>query len=230
MKHKKLFIFLALILVLFLLNSKYGFSDYITSEDTWEKFERLIEKNYGEAVLLYLLITIVSSVALAVPGVTFAIVAGILFGPWIGSLLCSLGTTIGAGISFFVGRYFLTDSIRPLVEQNKYLKKWLLDEADTHGVFALMITRLIPLFPYNLQNFAYGITHISFAKYFIFSFIFMIPGTAMYTIGAAGISQPENRTKYILIAVGLGVIVFLVAYYLKKKYMKEEDYGEEYES
>lgn len=221
MKHKKLFIFLAVILLLFLLNSKYEFSKYITSEDTWENFEKMIEKNYGKAVLLYLLITIISSVALAVPGVTFAIIAGMLFGPWVGTILCSLGTTIGAGISFFVGRYFLTDSIRPLVEQNKYLKKWLLDEADTHGIFALMITRLIPIFPYNLQNFAYGITHISFTKYFIFSFLFMIPGTAMYTIGAAGISQPENRTKYILVAIGLGIIVFCSAYFLRKKYIKD---------
>ena len=67
--------------------------------------------------------------------------------------------------------------------KNKYLKKWLFDESGKNELFVLMITRLVPLFPYNLQNFAYGVTDIPFGTYSIYSFVFMLPGTAMYTVG-----------------------------------------------
>ena len=55
------------------------------------------------------------------------------------------------------------------------------------------MTRLVPLFPYNLQNFAYGITDIGFAPYAVYSALFMLPGTAAYTVAAAGLVDPANR-------------------------------------
>ena len=86
----------------------------------------------------------------------------------------------------------------------------------------MLITRVVPVFPYNLQNFAYGITDISFRTYSIGSFIFMLPGTAMYTIGTAGITDTENRGLYIGIAIVLAVIVILTGVLLKKKYIQED--------
>ena len=76
-----------------------------------------------QAALLYCLVTVVGCVVLALPGVTFAVLAGLLFGPWLGTLLCLLATTVGAIIAFVVGRFFLQDSIRPLVMKNKWIKK-----------------------------------------------------------------------------------------------------------
>ena len=89
-------------------------------------------------------------------------------------------------------------------------------------MFILMITRLVPVFPYNLQNFAYGVTDISFAAYSIGSFIFMIPGTAMYTIGFAGLADSEHRVLYFGIAALLAVVVFGAAALLRRKYLTEE--------
>ena len=83
-----------------------------------------------------------------------------------------------------------------------------------------MITRLVPVFPYNLQNFAYGVTDIKFSAYSIASLLFMLPGTAMYTVGAAGIADRENRSLYIGIAILLAMIVMCVGAYLKKHYVK----------
>ena len=120
------------------------------------------------------------------------------------------------------GRFFLKDGIKPLVMKNKYLKKWLFDESGKNELFVLLITRVVPVFPYNLQNFAYGITDISFRTYTIGSFIFMLPGTAMYTIGTAGITDTENRGLYIGIAIVLAVIVILTGVLLKKKYIQED--------
>lgn len=52
-----------------------------------------------------------------------------------------------------------------------------------------MITRLVPLFPYNLQNFAYGVTDMPLKTYAVGTFLFMLPGTAMYTFGTAGLAD-----------------------------------------
>ena len=84
-------------------------------------------------------------------------------------------------------------------------------------MFLLAVTRLVPLFPFNLQNFAYGVTDIRFAPYALYSALFILPGTAAYTIGAAGIVDGENRVLLIAIAVVLFAVSFAVAWFLKKK-------------
>ncbi|HAE44007.1 MAG TPA: TVP38/TMEM64 family protein, partial [Lachnospiraceae bacterium] len=68
----------------------------------------------------------------------------------------------------------------------------------------------------------YGITDISFWAYSIGTFIFMIPGTAMYTIGFAGLADSEHRLLYIGIAVLIAIIAFGTAALLRKKYITEE--------
>lgn len=171
------------------------------------------------AVLLYMVITVLGCVVLTLPGITFAVLAGLLFGPVLGTLCCSAATTAGAMAAFLAGRFFLKDSIKPVVMKNRYLKKWLFDQSGNNELFVLMITRLVPIFPYNLQNFAYGVTDIPFATYSIWSFIFMLPGTAMYTIGTAGLADRENRALYIGIAATLAVVVLGMGMYFKKKYV-----------
>ena len=206
-KNKKLWIFVGIIALILILNDIFGWSDYMSDIDNLQFLNQMVQDNLFYALLIYTLITIVACVVLALPGVTFAILAGLLFGPWLGTLACSVATTIGAVIAFVVGRFFLQDSIKPMVIKNKHLKKWLFDQSGKNQLFVLMITRLVPVFPYNLQNFAYGITDIKFSTYTIGSLIFMLPGTAMYTVGTAGLADKENRVLYIGIAILLALIV-----------------------
>lgn len=226
LKNKKLGIFIGILIAVLVLNHIFGWSSYISDMDNLAFLNQMVQDNIFFALLIYTVITIVACVVLALPGVTFAILAGLLFGPWLGTLACSVATTIGAVIAFVVGRYFFQDSIRPMVIKNKYLKKWLFDDSGKNQLFVLMITRLVPIFPYNLQNFAYGITDIKFSTYTIGSLLFMLPGTAMYTVGTAGLADKENRVLYIGIAVLLAVIVMGVGIFLKKKYIGEEKDGE----
>lgn len=226
LKNRKLWIFLGIIIAVLVLNHIFGWSSYISDMDNLAFLNQMVQDNLFFAILIYTVITIVACVVLALPGVTFAILAGLLFGPWLGTIVCSVATTIGAAIAFIVGRYFLRDSIRPMVIKNKYLKKWLFDDSGKNQLFVLMLTRLVPIFPYNLQNFAYGITDIKFSTYTIGSLLFMLPGTAMYTVGTAGLADKENRVLYMGIAVLLAVIVMGVGIFLKKKYIGEEKDGE----
>lgn len=227
MKNRKLWIFIAIVIAVIVLDHIFGWSDWLGNKDNLAFLYDMVNDDLPLAILIYTGITIVSCVVLALPGVTFAIIAGLLFGPLLGTICCSVATTLGAILAFIAGRYFLRDSIKPAAEKNKYLKKWLFDESGNNQLFVLMITRLVPLFPYNLQNFAYGITDIKFSTYALGSLVFMLPGTAMYTIGTAGLADAEHRWLYIGIAAALAVIVFGAAAMLRKRYIPEDVDGED---
>jgi len=176
------------------------------------------------AFWIYVGVTIVGCVVLALPGVTFAIIAGMMFGPLLGTLACLIATTIGAMAAFIAGRFFLKDTIKPMLEKNKLLKKLLFSNNSKNDFIVLMITRLVPLFPYNLQNFAYGITDISFTRYSILTFVFMLPGVALYTIGAAGLTAESGKGTYFAVAAVLAVLVTGAGILIKKKYLGDENH------
>ncbi len=219
MKNRKLWIFIGIVILILIFNHIFGWSVWLGDTDNLKFMEALVRENLVLAIGIYMAITIVGSVALALPGITFAILAGLLFGPVLGTVCCSVAATAGAVLAFVAGRFFLKESIKPAALKNRYLKKWLFDESGKNQLFILMITRLVPLFPYNLQNFAYGVTDIGFGTYTVGSFLFMLPGTAMYTVGTAGIADAENRVVYIGSAALIAMVVFGTGYYFKKKYV-----------
>ena len=193
-------------------NHVFGWSSYISNMDNLGFLKQAVEDNLPYAIAIYMLLTIAGCAFLALPGVTFAIFAGLLFGPVLGTVCCSAATTIGAVLAFSAGRFF-------------YLNKWLFDNSGKNQLFVLIITRLVPVFPYNLQNFAYGITDIKFSTYMIGSLVFMLPGTAMYTVGTAGLADKENRLLYMGIAAVLAIGVLGMGVFLKRRYIQEEQDG-----
>lgn len=222
-KNLKIIVFILIILVVLIGNHYFGWSAYLSDAGHLGFLIELVEENKLLAFAIYVGVTIVGCVVLALPGITFAVLAGVLFGPWIGTIACLVATTIGAMAAFVVGRFFLKDAIKPMLEKNKTLKKLLFSGNERNDVIVLMVTRMVPIFPYNLQNFAYGITDINFTKYSVLTFVFMLPGVALYTIGAAGFTAESNKWIYF---VGAGVIAMLVTAagtMIRKKFLKEDD-------
>lgn len=220
--YAKIGIFAVIIAVVLILNHRYGWSEYLSDMDNLMFLKQTVQENYLEALVLYIAVTIVGCVVLALPGVTFAVIAGMIFGPVEGIFACLLATTLGAMFAFLVGRFFLKDAIKPMLEKNALLKKLLFSDDGKSDVVILMITRMVPIFPYNLQNFAYGITDIGFWKYSILTFVFMFPGVSFFTIGAAGLTAGEDKWKYFVLAGVLAVIVTAAGMLLKKKFLKDE--------
>ena len=222
MKKIKLIVFILLVAVILILDHRFGWSGYLGNLDNLTFLKEMVQQNLWQAMLIYLVVTVVGCVVLALPGATFALFAGILFGPWLGILNCLVATTLGASAAFLTGRFFLKDSIKPIAQKNRYLKKLLFDSNPKSELVVPMITRLVPLFPYNLQNFAYGITDISFWKYTIYTFVFMFPGVSFFTIGAAGLTATKGRVWYFVAAGVLCLLVMGAGYLLKKRYLSEE--------
>lgn len=219
----KLIAFILIVFLIVVLNHYYGWSDIFSGDDWYGKLQQMVKTNFLQAALIYIVVMVIASVVLAVPGVTFAIIAGAIFGPWWGTLLCVLSATLGAIAAFLVGRFFLQDSLRDQIAKNRYISRLLFDKSTKNEMMVLMITRLVPLFPYNLQNFAYGITDISLGKYSLGTFVFMIPGVAMYTVGTYALAGASNKLLYIGLTAAIVAAVMVLSKTLRKKYVPEEE-------
>ena len=184
----------------------------------WANLETLVQENLALSLAVYFLCTVVGCTILVLPGVVFALAAGALFGPVLGTIACVAAATVGAVLSFLVGRFFLRDAVRPRALRNAYLRRWLFEETGVNAVVLLAITRLVPLFPYNLQNFAYGVTDMKVATYAAFSFLFMIPGTAMYVLAGAGASRGSSGLWCFACSLGIGAVVVGLAVVLKRRF------------
>ncbi|GAA0731683.1 hypothetical protein GCM10008906_00430 [Clostridium oceanicum] len=119
-----------------------------------------------------------------------------------------IGATLGASLAFLIGRYAGRGMVEKWVKGKEEFEK--IDEGvRKQGWRMLMITRLVPVFPFNLQNFAYGLTKIDFKTYVFVSAISMIPGIIAFTFMAGAIVSGEGIGK-ISVYIGIGAIFFVI--------------------
>jgi uncharacterized membrane protein YdjX (TVP38/TMEM64 family)/rhodanese-related sulfurtransferase len=162
------------------------------------------------APVIFILIYIVSTV-LFLPGSIITLGGGSLFCPGLGALYNLTGATIGAGISFLIARYLASDLVS---ERSGGKLKQLINGVESEGWRFVAFVRLVPLFPFNLLNYALGLTKIRFIEYFVATAVFMLPGAFAYTyLGYAGREAAgggDNLIRTIIIALALlAVVVFL---------------------
>jgi len=118
------------------------------------------------------------------PGLVFTLAGGALFGPVYGTLYNLTGATLGATLAFLTARYLAHDWA---AQRAGGRLQQLVAGVEREGWRFVAFVRLVPLFPYNLLNYALGLTRIRLSHYIITSFIFMAPAGAAYTyLGYAG--------------------------------------------
>ncbi len=135
--------------------------------------------------LFYGLAYIVFTVLL-VPGSALTVGAGVTFGLGVGGLTVVLAANIGAALAFLIARYLLRERVERWLAGRQKLSA--VDRAvEAQGWRVVALTRLSPVFPFNVQNYFYGLTAVPFPHYVLASVIGMLPGTLLYVyIGAAG--------------------------------------------
>ena len=148
------------------------------------------------APIAFIIIYIIATVAF-LPGSILTLGGGVLFGVFQGSIYVFLGATIGATLAFLVGRYLARGWISQKIAGNQ--KFSAIDKAvGKDGLKIVLLTRLSPIFPFNLLNYGLGVTGVSLKDYVLGS-VGMIPGTIMYvyigslagSIATLGGEQPE---------------------------------------
>lgn len=121
----------------------------------------------------------VVATVLFIPGSVLTLGAGAIFGVALGSICVSISATLGATAAFLVGRYLARDAIARKIEKNK--KFAAIDRAVAdEGWKIVLLTRLSPVFPFTLLNYAFGLTRVKLSHYVLASWIGMMPGTVMF--------------------------------------------------
>ncbi len=141
--------------------------------------------------------------------------AGAVFGVVSGSVLVSVASTLGATCAFLVGRYLARDWVDAKIAGNDKFKS--IDEAVAVEVWKIVgLTRLSPVFPFNLLNHAFGLTQVKLKHYFIASWLGMMPGTIMYVyigslagdLASLGTGERTRSTgEWILLWIGLAATI-----------------------
>ncbi len=152
----------------------------------------------------------ISTVAV-IPGGIFDLVGGAVFGPFYGSLLDLAGGTIGAALTFLVARYVARDWLEARAGPRL---QGVMRNVDAEGWRFVAFVRLVPIFPYAIVNYLFGLTRIRFHHYVLATIVFMAPSTVAYTwLGYASRQVMEGDThqvRYALVALALlGVLLFV---------------------
>jgi len=168
------------------------------------------------APFLFILIDMLV-VVLVLPGVIFTLGAGFMFGILRGSLYVIIGSTIGATIAFLIARYLFSKRATGFFLGHPKLKL-VNDEFKRAGWKFVLLTRLVPFFPFKFSNYLFGLMQISLRDFVIGVFFGIIPFTItnvyigslaadLATIG----SRTASRSKMEWTIYGIGIIIAIVA-------------------
>jgi uncharacterized membrane protein YdjX (TVP38/TMEM64 family) len=194
-------------------------AQYLVKLRTW------IESLGAWGPLIFGLIYIVAVVAV-VPGSALTAAAGALFGSVVGVLVASTAATVGASVSFLIGRYFARDAtLRWLCRRERFRRLNRL--TARYGALAVLLTRLSPFLPFNVLNYGFGLTQVRFWTYVFWSWVGMLPGVIFVVLTSAAVVRAVTRGAipwflvYTTIAAGLAVAVLVV--WVQRRLREAED-------
>jgi uncharacterized membrane protein YdjX (TVP38/TMEM64 family) len=194
----------------------------LVSLDAHEEILRLLNWLDAQGIrgpLLFILVMMLV-VVLLLPGVMFTTGAGFVFGVVEGTICVVVGTTLGAMLAFLIARHLFGDRATQFVLHHARLR--LVSEALVpHGWKIVMLTRLVPFFPFKLSNYFFGLTRFSLKGFVGGTFIGIIPlslhnvwlGSLAADISLEAIRHAERTpAEWALYVAGFLATVILVVY------------------
>ena len=165
-------------------------------------------KDAGSAgPIVFMLIYAIGAVFF-LPGAVLTLAGGALFGPVFGTFYNLTAATIGAMISFLAARYLAHDWVE---KKTGGRMKQLKQGVEGEGWKFVAFVRLVPLFPFNVLNYALGLTKIKFSHYSISTYVFMLPGAIAYTylgyVGREAVAGGDGLIQKVMLALALLAIV-----------------------
>ena len=169
--------------------------------------ETWVQEAGAAGPLLFMLIYILGTIFF-LPGSMLTLAGGALFGPLLGTFYNLTAATLGAIISFVAARYLASDWVeRKTGGRLKQLKLGV----ENEGWRFVAFVRLVPLFPFNLLNYALGLTRIKLLHYSLATYICMFPGALAYTwlgyVGREAVAGDEAVIQKVMLALALLAVV-----------------------
>lgn len=206
MNAERNFLFACLIfaLVIYAIHA-FGLFDLLTD---LPHLQTLIRQSGLFGYSLYILLFIIATLFL-LPGSILVIAGGIVFGPLLGTLLSLIAATLASSNSFLLARWLGRDLLLKYVGHSHTFQA-IEKGIARNGIDFLILTRLIPLFPYNIQNYAYGLTTIAFWPYTLISALTTLPGIVIYTVMASDLANEGITLRFILQLCLAGLALFIL--------------------
>lgn len=163
---------------------------------------------------LYALVTV-----LLLPGTPFTVLSGVAFGPIVGSVVALGGATLGATLSFLVGRGIGRTAVEQLSGRRTRAIDAFLAE---RGFVSMLVVRLVPLFPFNVLNLVSGVTALRFRDYVLATAIGIVPGTVLLAAAGGSIDDP---TSPVFVGAVVGFVLLAVIGGLVARRMQARERG-----
>lgn len=167
-----------------------------------EAIMSFIQKHSFAAPILFILIYTIGP-SLFIPSLPLTLAAGFLWGPFWGVVFSITGATLGASIAFLISRYILGNAIKERFSYARWL--WLKERVERHGWKAVAFSRIVPVFPFPVLNYLFGITPIPFLHYLWSTFVFMLPACIAFV--AFGSSMGELILKGNVKGIIIGILI-----------------------
>ncbi|BAU05886.1 TVP38/TMEM64 family protein [Fischerella sp. NIES-3754] len=214
--HLKLLMVSGLVAITVVATKQFNVQELLRTSLIW--VESLGSWGVAAFIVIYNVATI-----LFIPGTLLTMSGGVLFGVVWGSVYVAIAATLGATWAFLIGRYLCRDVVCRMIQGNAKFKA--IDKAVAQEGFKIvLLTRLSPVLPFNLLNYAFGVTQVSLRDYILGS-LGMIPGTVMYVylgslVGDLAMlgkpdrsSSPETQIiQWVIRGVGLMATVAVTIY------------------
>lgn len=222
-ENKKFGIFCAFILLIICLYIFTPLKD-IFSRDNLGNLKLWIEQQGLLAPLSFVTLYVVTSLLL-IPGSVLTILGGLLFGVWKGFLLVFFSSNLEALLAFYIARFLGKETIQKMfgTKMLRFNKK-----IQSHGFYMVLWLRLIPIFPFSILNYAFGVTNVKLKDYFWGNIAGMLPATFAYVSmgNAAQYISFKDPSVWTRIEVwGPFVLVIFISFlptFLKKRIPKDE--------
>ena len=155
-----------------------------------------------------------------VPAIPLMAFAGLLWGPWEGTLYSVLGGLIGSSATFWLGRWLGQGPLRRWKERSSKLEQ-MMRLVERHSIAAIMLVRAVAVFPLTLLNYGFGATKMKFWTYLGVSAVMMVPGASMYAglgraLGAHLAEEPVSWQNLAWIAA-FAAVGGALALYLRRR-------------
>lgn len=152
-------------------------------------------------VIMYIIITVAF-----LPASVVTLGAGAVFGIIKGTIFVFIGAMLGATAAFLIGRYIARDWVAQKVSGNRIFKA-IYDAIEKEGRKIIFLVRLSPAFPFNLLNYALGLTNVSLRDY-VLGTVGILPGTVLYVylggvLGSAAAGRERTPAEWAFLIVGL---------------------------
>jgi uncharacterized membrane protein YdjX (TVP38/TMEM64 family) len=182
----------------------------------WARPERLARvraaiETYGAWGPLLFMAGYVVGELLFFPGLPLTLLGGLVFGAVWGTLYVWIAATLSAALAFLVARHLARGTVERWIVQSPRLAR-IDDAVGRHGWRIVMVTRLVPLFPFNLQNYAYGLTRIPFWTYLVVSGVCILPATIAFTVAAGALSSGASPARTVWTLAASAVLIVLLSF------------------